>query len=84
MTEAMDALYLYTQENMLRRFLEEIEGYHTYLQREDQYTERLRAQLDESGKKLLDDLSKAKLDILGTESEAAFHAGFHCALELLR
>ncbi len=84
MTGPMEALYLYAQEHLFRFFLEQVEGYHVYLHREDQYTERLRALLDESGKKLLEDLSRAKLNILTAESEAAFQAGFRCAFELFR
>jgi len=82
MNDAMDALYLYAQENTFRLFLAQTEGYSIY--REDEYTKRLRALLDEPGQKLLDDLLRTETSITGLESESAFQAGFHTAFDLFR
>ncbi len=84
MNDAMDALYLYAQEHTLRLFLAQTEGYSVYHYREEEYAKRLRALLDESGQKLLDDLMRTETSITGVESEAAFQAGFHAAFDLLR
>jgi len=84
MNDAMDALYLYAQEQTFRLFLAQTEGYSVYRYREDEYAKRLRALLDGPGQKLLEDLLRTETSITGVESEAAFQAGFHAAFELFR
>ncbi len=84
MTAAMEALYLYAQENTFRIYLAQVRSYPLEACREDRYTERLRVLLDEDGQTLLDDLLRTKENVSEAECAAAFQAGIHAAFELIR
>ena len=84
MTDTMEALYCYAQECLFSSFAAQEKSYHARLYREDLYEGQLRALLDESGEKILDDFLKIKLDIMLSESRVAFQAGYRSALELSR
>lgn len=84
MTDAIDALYLYAREHLVRIFLAQEKGYYTRLRREDQDEQRLRAILDEQGQKILDDLIRTKINLALSDERVAFRAGIHIALELFR
>ena len=84
MTDAMDALYLYAQERLFHILLAQESSYYVRLHREDQYEQRLRAALDETGQKILDDLTRTKVDLALSGERAAFRAGFQIAMELGR
>lgn len=83
MSNSMETLYLYAQERPTAIYLAQEEGYYVRLHREDEYEKHLRALLDESGQKLLNDLLRTKINLSISNERAAFQSGFRTALELL-
>lgn len=84
MTEPMEALFLYAQENMLCALLAREPKYADALRHADSREKRLRTLLDEPARKHL----TALLDEQGLcdlyREQAQFSAGFRLALELAR
>ncbi len=84
MTDAMQALFLYAQEHMVRSLLcQEHEYDNAHLSAEKQ-EEAFRTLLDETAQKCFDDLQDEQNLLSFFYGRALFRAGFQIAMELSR
>ncbi len=84
MTNAMEALFLYAQERMVRPLLDEEPEFYSVISCLERQESSLRALLDEETERRFQQFleEQALFDLLN--ERAVFHAGFRLAIELTR
>lgn len=83
MTEPLEALYIYAQENMVLPLLKQEPDYRHACQCVEKLEEQLRALLDEKASLQLEKLLKAQVRLAFICEQSVFQAGFRLALGLM-
>ena len=84
MTDAMQVLYSYAQDYIVRSLLEEEPEYGEALRCAENREEHFRAQLDETAREDLEALLDEQNQLFFHRGQALFRAGFRLAMELGR
>lgn len=84
MTDAMEVLFSYAQDWLVRPLLMAEPEYEDVLRHADSQEERLRALLSDKEKELLDGLIDERNTLFMFHEQALFRAGFQLAMELGR
>lgn len=84
MTDAMEVLYSYAQDYMVRPLLAQEPEYADALRCADQQEQQFRALLDDAGRERLEALLDERNLLAFHQEQAMFYAGFSLAVELSR
>ena len=84
MTDAMQVLFQYAQEQMVRPFMEQDPEYSSTRFYVEKREKAFRALLNDEMEKLFDDLQSERNQLDFIYEQALFRSGFRLALELLR